>query len=255
MEVYVDDEAKLTLHGLQQYYVRLKENEKNRKLLDLLDALEFNQVFNIIWFLWIDKIYLLFSEHHSSLLCNYVVKTLIIHRIKSTTIHFSQPLFLFNQKYLKGCHFRAFRQSLPCAESAAYRAKLPINCHSSANASGRAFGTLPAVQRLSETNSRRNQFVWSWNGHWACEYCVQLWHARGYGHLPSQSKNLNIYSLRLGFDFWQNIGGQSRTIRDQRIGNHFCVRWNRRSNSEQRARPFRCDHLWAAGPNRCWDLQ
>src|SRR4051812_24437536 len=44
MEVYVDDEAKLTLHGLQQYYVRLKENEKNRKLLDLLDALEFNQV-------------------------------------------------------------------------------------------------------------------------------------------------------------------------------------------------------------------
>ena len=45
MEVYVDDEAKLTLHGLQQYYVRLKENEKNRKLLDLLDALEFNQVY------------------------------------------------------------------------------------------------------------------------------------------------------------------------------------------------------------------
>jgi hypothetical protein len=45
MEVYVDDEAKLTLHGLQQYYDRLKENEKNRKLLELLDALEFNQVF------------------------------------------------------------------------------------------------------------------------------------------------------------------------------------------------------------------
>jgi len=44
MEVYVDDEAKLTLHGLQQYYERLKENEKNRKLLDLLDLLEFNQV-------------------------------------------------------------------------------------------------------------------------------------------------------------------------------------------------------------------
>ena len=27
MEVYVDDEAKLTLHGLQQHYVKLKENE------------------------------------------------------------------------------------------------------------------------------------------------------------------------------------------------------------------------------------
>lgn len=44
MEVYVDDETKLTLHGLRQHYVKLNENEKNRKLLDLLDALEFNQV-------------------------------------------------------------------------------------------------------------------------------------------------------------------------------------------------------------------
>lgn len=44
IEVYVDDESKLTLHGLQQYYVKLNENQKNRKLNDLLDALEFNQV-------------------------------------------------------------------------------------------------------------------------------------------------------------------------------------------------------------------
>jgi len=44
MEVYVDDEAKLTLHGLQQHYVKLKDNEKNRKLIELLDVLEFNQV-------------------------------------------------------------------------------------------------------------------------------------------------------------------------------------------------------------------
>lgn len=44
MEIFVDDETKLTLHGLQQYYVKLKDNEKNRKLFDLLDALEFNQV-------------------------------------------------------------------------------------------------------------------------------------------------------------------------------------------------------------------
>lgn len=34
----------MTLHGLQQYYIHLAENEKNRKLNDLLDALEFNQV-------------------------------------------------------------------------------------------------------------------------------------------------------------------------------------------------------------------
>ncbi len=44
MEVYVDDDSKLTLHGLQQHYCKLKDNEKNRKLFDLLDALEFNQV-------------------------------------------------------------------------------------------------------------------------------------------------------------------------------------------------------------------
>ncbi|KAI9907182.1 hypothetical protein PsorP6_004057 [Peronosclerospora sorghi] len=44
MEIYVDDETKLTLHGLQQYYIKLEEAEKNRKLNDLLDALEFNQV-------------------------------------------------------------------------------------------------------------------------------------------------------------------------------------------------------------------
>jgi len=44
MEIYVDDDTKLTLHGLQQYYVKLAEAEKNRKLNDLLDALEFNQV-------------------------------------------------------------------------------------------------------------------------------------------------------------------------------------------------------------------
>ena len=44
LEIFVDDDAKLTLHGLQQYYVKLSEGEKNRKLSDLLDMLEFNQV-------------------------------------------------------------------------------------------------------------------------------------------------------------------------------------------------------------------
>ncbi|KAH7547394.1 hypothetical protein FEM48_Zijuj01G0305100 [Ziziphus jujuba var. spinosa] len=44
MEIYVDDEAKLTLHGLVQHYIKLSEGEKNRKLTDLLDALDFNQV-------------------------------------------------------------------------------------------------------------------------------------------------------------------------------------------------------------------
>ncbi|KAI9342116.1 ATP-dependent RNA helicase uap56 [Pilaira anomala] len=44
LEIYVDDEAKLTLHGLQQFYIKMEEKEKNRKLNDLLDTLEFNQV-------------------------------------------------------------------------------------------------------------------------------------------------------------------------------------------------------------------
>lgn len=43
-EIRVDEEAKLTLHGLLQYYVKLEESKKNRKLNDLLDALQFNQV-------------------------------------------------------------------------------------------------------------------------------------------------------------------------------------------------------------------
>ena len=44
LEVFVDDETKLTLHGLQQHYIKAIEEEKNRKLTELLDLLEYNQV-------------------------------------------------------------------------------------------------------------------------------------------------------------------------------------------------------------------
>lgn len=44
LEIYVDSQSKLTLHGLQQYYIPLEEKQKNRQLCDLLDSLEFNQV-------------------------------------------------------------------------------------------------------------------------------------------------------------------------------------------------------------------
>jgi ATP-dependent RNA helicase UAP56/SUB2 len=44
LEIFVDDETKLTFHGLQQHYVTLEEVGKNRKLNELLDTLEFNQV-------------------------------------------------------------------------------------------------------------------------------------------------------------------------------------------------------------------
>src|SRR3989338_8290911 len=44
LEIYINDSSKLTLVGLQQFYVELEEKGKNRKLVDLLDALEFNQL-------------------------------------------------------------------------------------------------------------------------------------------------------------------------------------------------------------------
>ncbi|KAL9644518.1 hypothetical protein ABK040_009382 [Willaertia magna] len=44
VEIHVDNQSQLTLHGLQQYYVKLKEEEKNKKLLAILDALEYNQL-------------------------------------------------------------------------------------------------------------------------------------------------------------------------------------------------------------------
>jgi ATP-dependent RNA helicase UAP56/SUB2 len=43
-EILVNAEGQLTLHGLVQHYVMINEDEKNRKLVDLLDALDFNQV-------------------------------------------------------------------------------------------------------------------------------------------------------------------------------------------------------------------
>jgi len=42
-EIFIDDK-KLTLHGLQQHYVEIEEKEKIKKLNDLLDSLDFNQV-------------------------------------------------------------------------------------------------------------------------------------------------------------------------------------------------------------------
>lgn len=68
MEVFVDDETKLTLHGLQQYYVKLKDSEKNRKLFDLLDVLEFNQVMlpSSPRYGWACAVIILGPKHHSS---------------------------------------------------------------------------------------------------------------------------------------------------------------------------------------------
>lgn len=46
LEILFSDQTrgKLSLSGLHQYYIKLSEGEKNRKLNDLLDTLSFNQV-------------------------------------------------------------------------------------------------------------------------------------------------------------------------------------------------------------------
>lgn len=41
-EIYIDNDTKLTLHGLQQYTVKLNEDGKTKKLIELLDSLLFN---------------------------------------------------------------------------------------------------------------------------------------------------------------------------------------------------------------------
>merc|ERR1712228_779051 len=43
-EITVESESKLKLHGLLQYYVQVDEKLKIKKVIDMLDSLEFNQV-------------------------------------------------------------------------------------------------------------------------------------------------------------------------------------------------------------------
>ena len=43
-EIQVDDESKLTLTGLVQYYKKLEEKEKNKMLMIILNQIKYNQV-------------------------------------------------------------------------------------------------------------------------------------------------------------------------------------------------------------------
>lgn len=43
-EVFIDDDTKLTLHGLQQFFIKLSPEEKNHKLVEILDNFTYNQV-------------------------------------------------------------------------------------------------------------------------------------------------------------------------------------------------------------------
>ncbi|KAL0223470.1 hypothetical protein P9112_002860 [Eukaryota sp. TZLM1-RC] len=42
--IRVDEDRKLTLHGLLQYYAKVEDKQKSEKLMELMDELEFNQV-------------------------------------------------------------------------------------------------------------------------------------------------------------------------------------------------------------------
>jgi len=42
-EIYVDQQAKLTLHGLTQFFCNVTEDQKGRRLSEILDAVDFNQ--------------------------------------------------------------------------------------------------------------------------------------------------------------------------------------------------------------------
>jgi ATP-dependent RNA helicase UAP56/SUB2 len=41
-EIFIDNQNKMILHGLKQYYIKLEDNQKIKKLTDLLDSLMFN---------------------------------------------------------------------------------------------------------------------------------------------------------------------------------------------------------------------
>jgi len=44
LEIFINEGSKLTLHGLQQYYLQIDQKSKLQKLTDLMDVLEFNQI-------------------------------------------------------------------------------------------------------------------------------------------------------------------------------------------------------------------
>lgn len=179
LEIYVDDEAKLTLHGLQQHFVKIEEAAKNRKLNDLLDTLEFNQVSPAFW------------------LC--VVGTRLL------TPHLTFPVPL-------GLYLCQIRFSCCSTWSAPSRLQFSINCYPLWSWTRRADCEIQTIQSVWETDlgesdcfSWRSSYNlvhhlfgwWVLGCHWylwprnrcrACQYCCQLWHAWRGRLLPSPSR-------------------------------------------------------------------
>ena len=76
VEIIVQEENKEHLEKLQQFYVKLKEEEKNKKLFDILDSVQFNQVIIFV---------------NSILRCETLSDMLTKHNFPSIAIHASLP--------------------------------------------------------------------------------------------------------------------------------------------------------------------
>jgi ATP-dependent RNA helicase UAP56/SUB2 len=97
LEIYVDDEKKLTLHGLQQFYMKLDERDQNKRLNDLLDSLEFNQAITFV---------------RSTLRCTELDKLLCECNFSSTAVHsgIGQEESFFTNVLIQGAQRKGKRQ-------------------------------------------------------------------------------------------------------------------------------------------------
>lgn len=137
MEVYVDDETKLTLHGLQQHYVKLKENEKNKKLFELLDVLEFNQV--VIFVKSVQR-------------CMALAQLLTEQNFPAIGIHRGM---VQEERLSRYQQFKDFQKVSQSSSIVQLRVSLPLIF-------------------LFVAYFGRNQFVWTRNGYRTCKYRLQL---------------------------------------------------------------------------------
>merc|ERR1712243_430713 len=58
---------------------------------------------------------------------------------------------------------------------------------------------VPTVQGLPEEDSGRHQLVWTWDGHRACQHCLQLRHARGHRHRVARAGRFGTKGLAITF--------------------------------------------------------
>lgn len=166
MEVYVDDETKLTLHGLQQHYVKLKENEKNKKLFELLDVLEFNQV--VIFVKSVQRCMAL-----AQLLTEQNFPAIGIHRgmVQEERLSRYQQFKDFQKvtEYWISLHWLDFNQPYFCVDTA-------------------YFG--------------RHQFIRPWHGYWTCQHRIQLRYAGRFRYLFASCRPCwTFWYQRLGYHF------------------------------------------------------